>query len=248
MMKTGKRDHLVWWRRLLSSFPLLLLLSVSLLLSSLLSSSLLSCSGEPPEILRVFWRLNLVENREQNLTYQTLSLFIKPNDPDGFEDIEEVFLINDQQELFWHLDTETWARSGEGEEIWIGSNSLKMPDGASFPPGEYRILLRDVGGDSSEQSIRLHLLPLKQAKRYLPTVKIGNGEIMVTGDASSYQLWTYDAGGQYVTSFPIVGNVIAVDAVVRSKAELRGGFSFKVYGFVENQNLGVTSGSYYIKP
>jgi hypothetical protein len=86
----------------------------------------LSCTGEPPEIVRVFWQLNIVDDREQDLSYQTLSLFVKPNDPDGFEDIEDVYLINDEQELFWRLDGESWVQSGSAQEIWIGSNSLKL--------------------------------------------------------------------------------------------------------------------------
>lgn len=219
-----------------------------ILLSFVLALAFLSCTGEPPEIVRVFWQLNIVDDREQDLSYQTLSLFVKPNDPDGFEDIEDVYLINDEQELFWRLDGESWIQSGSGQEIWIGSNSLKMPDGASFPAGEYRILLRDVGGDSAEQTIRLELLSLKEAKRYLPKVTVGSGEILVAGDSTSYQLWLYDANRRYVNSFPVSRGSVALDSITRSQPPLQGGFSFKVHAFVENQNLGVTSGPYYVKP
>ena len=219
-----------------------------ILLSFVLALAFLSCTGEPPEIVRVFWQLNIIDDREHDLSYQTLSLFVKPNDPDGFEDIEDVYLINDEQELFWRLDGESWIQSGSGQEIWIGSNSLKMPDGASFPAGEYRILLRDVGGDSAEQTIRLELLSLKEAKRYLPKVTVGSGEILVAGDSTSYQLWLYDANRRYVNSFPVSRGSVGLDSITRSQPPLQGGFSFKVHAFVENQNLGVTSGPYYVKP
>ncbi|UCF99759.1 MAG: hypothetical protein JSV89_09530 [Spirochaetaceae bacterium] len=218
------------------------------LLSLLLLLLLLSCTGAPPEILRVFWQLNLVEDREQNLSYQTLSLFIKPNDPDGFEDIEDIYLINDEQELFWRLDTESWAQSGSDQDVWIGSNSLKMPDGASFPAGEYRILLRDVGGDSAEQTIGLQLVSSREASRYLPKVTIGNREIQVIGEAPSYQLWVYDTNGSYIASFPASENPVTIATIIKTQPALQGGFRFKVYGFVENRNLGVTSGPYYTKP
>ena len=181
-----------------------------------------ACTGEPPEILRVFWQLNLIEDREQNVSYQSLSLFVKPRDPDGFEDIEEVYLINDEQELLWHLDGENWVQSGSGEELWIGSNSLRMPAGSSFPGGIYRVLLRDVGGDSSEQEI--------------------------AGPLQSYQLWLYDTGGRFVTAYPAGQGSLAVEAVIRAQAPLQGGFSFKVYGYVPQRNLGVISGPYYVTP
>jgi hypothetical protein len=209
---------------------------------------LLSCSGEPPEIVRVFWQLNIVDDREQDLSYQTLSLFVKPNDPDGFEDIEDVYLINDEQELFWRLDAESWAQSGSGQQIWIGSNSLKMPDGASFPAGEYRILLRDVGGDSAEQTMRLQFLSKKEALASLPRVTVGDEEIRVAGKAPAYELWVYDPGGRFVTSFSLSANAISVKAITASQPGLQQGFSFKVYALVQDRNLGVISGPYYVKP
>ena len=192
--------------------------------------------------------MNVVEDREQNLTYQSLSLFVKPNDPDGFEDIEDLYLIHDDQELFWRLVPESWGQSGTDADIWIGSNSLKMPDGASFPAGEYRILLRDVGGDSAEQTIRLRLVSSKEARRYLPEVTVGDGQIRVSGEAGTYQLWVYDASGRYVASFPIADTPLSLQAITRSQPALREGFSFKVHGTVEGQNLGVSSGPYYVKP
>jgi hypothetical protein len=222
--------------------------TVLVLTSWMLIIFLLSCTGEPPEILSVFWQLNMVEDLEQNLTYQSLSLFVKPNDPDGFEDIEDLYLINDEQELFWRLDVDSWAQSGADPEIWIGSNSLKMPDGASFPPGEYRILLRDVGGDSAEQKIRLQPVSSKEAQRYLPKVTVAEGEIRVSGEAENYQVWVYDTGGRYVASFPISATPLRVQSITGSQPELRDGFSFKVYGIFQDRNLGVNSGPYYVKP
>ncbi len=207
-----------------------------------------ACTGEPPEILRVFWQLNLIEDREQNVTYQSLSLFVKPSDPDGFEDIEEVYLINDEQELLWRLDGETWVQSGSGEELWIGSNSLRMPEGSSFPGGVYRVLLRDVGGDSSEQELRIESTPVSNNRRFLPAVTVRNGQIEIAGPLQSYQLWLYDTGRRFVTAYPAGRGSLAVEAVIRAQAPLQGGFSFKVYGYVPQRNLGVISGPYYVKP
>jgi hypothetical protein len=221
---------------------------VCLLAPRVLALLLLACTGEPPEILQVFWQLNIVEDLEQNLTYQSLSLFLKPSDPDGFEDIEDLYLINDEQELFWRLDVDSWQQSGANEEIWIGSNSLKMPDGASFPAGQYRVLLRDVGGDSAEQTIRLQLVSSREAKRYLPKISVGEGEIRVSGEAENYQLWVYDTGGRYIASFPASETPFSVQAITSSQPALLEGFFFTAYGTVKNRNLGVKSGPYYVKP
>jgi hypothetical protein len=215
----------------------------ALLLATVLIIS--ACTGEPPEIVQVFWQLKLVQDREQDLTYQTLSLFVRPNDPDGFEDIEDVYLINDDQELFWRLDVESWVQSGSEEEIWIGSNSLKMPDGASFPAGRYRILLRDVGGESAEQTIRLQLISRREASRYLPEVEIADGRIRVSGQAPGYQLWVYNNAGRYINTYP---GTTAAASILQGRPELEQGFTFDVYAFLADSNLGVESGPYYFRP
>ncbi|GAH50406.1 unnamed protein product [marine sediment metagenome] len=112
----------------------------------------MGCTGKPPEIMRVFRQINLINDREQNIIYQSLSLFVQASDPDGFEDIEEIYIINDSEELFWRIDSESWIKTDSGDEIWIGSNSICMPDGSPLLKGEYRILLQDIGGDTAEQS------------------------------------------------------------------------------------------------
>lgn len=207
-----------------------------------------SCTGQPPEILRVFWQINLVEDREGGQVYESLSLFIRPRDPDGFEDIDEVYLISDTHELFWRLDSGAWKRSGSGEETWIGSNGLRLPDGRAFPSGEYRILLRDVGGDTAEQTVTIQSPPLDQVRGYLPEVTVQRGSVLITGGAETYQLWLYDAAGGYVASRSVSPGSTAIESLLAAQPALRAGFSFKVYSFVQNRNLGVITGPYFVSP
>jgi hypothetical protein len=207
-----------------------------------------ACTGQPPEIVKTFWQINIVQDTEQGISYQSLSLFVKPKDPDGFEDIEDVYLINDEQELFWRLDAETWAQSGTGEEVWIGSNSLRMPDGASFPDGLYRILLRDVGGDSAEQTIRLPSISLAEMRTLVPKVVVVNGKIEISGGSGSYLLWLYDSNKRYLSAYPGGQGSLQVAKIVGSQPSLQGGFSFKVYRYIEERSLGVIAGPYFVKP
>ncbi len=94
----------------------------------------------------MLWQVTLVDDRELDAHYTALSLFVRPDDPDGFDDLAELYLIDDQEELFWRLDPDTWQKSGSGDS-WIGSNGLVLPDGAPLPAGEYRLLLRDLAGN-----------------------------------------------------------------------------------------------------
>lgn len=217
-----------------------------LLAPLILAVSFSTCTGEPPEIARAFWQINLLKDTEQGVSYQSLSLFVKPKDADGFEDIEDVYLINDDQELFWRLDAETWAQSGTGEEIWIGSNSLRMPDGASFPAGEYRILLRDVGGESAEQTIRLPVISLAEARALVPDVVVEGGKIEVSTE--TYLLWLYDANGRFLSAYPGRRGALQVREIVSAQPALQDGFSFKVYRHIKERSLGVICGPYFVEP
>lgn len=221
--------------------------AIALALCSL-ALGLPGCTGQPPEILRVFWQINLIEDKEQGQIYESLSLFLRPRDPDGLEDIDEVYLISDAEELFWRLDSASWRRSGSGEETWIGSNGLRLPDGRAFPAGEYRILLRDVGGDTAEQTLAIQAPPVEQLRGYLPQVSVQRGAVLIGGGADSYQLWLYDAAGGYAGTRSVSRGTTATESLVAEQPALRGGFSFKVYTFVQGRNLGVISGPYFVSP
>lgn len=208
----------------------------------------LGCTGKPPEILRVFWQVNLVEDRERGAVYQSLSLFLRPRDPDGFEDIEEVYLVNDAEELFWRLDAGSWRQSGSGDETWIGSNAIRLPDGSALPSGEYRVLLRDVGGDSAEQSLQIQAPPVEQARLHLPDVSVRDGSVLISGRAASYQLWLYDSAGAFVGSRPALPGATPTASLLADFPVLRGGFSMKVYAYVPGLRIGVISGPYYLSP
>ena len=126
---------------------LLLMLSISLFT--------LSCSGKPPEIMKINWQVNIEKSLDKKIVFESLSIFVEANDPDGIDDIEYLYIINDAQELYWELNENNWIKEKKGDETWIGSNHIVMPDGSSFPSGIYRIILRDIGGDSDEREISI---------------------------------------------------------------------------------------------
>lgn len=109
---------------------------------------LAACTPRPPEILRVEAELRLVTDRETDREYEQLSLFVEGEDPDGFEDLDELVLLNDQAGLYWRIDRSRWVVTREGR--WIGSAALTMPLLSAFPRGDYRLVLYDAGGNSQE--------------------------------------------------------------------------------------------------
>jgi hypothetical protein len=206
-----------------------------------------SCAGKPPEIQRVLWQITLVDDRELDARYTALSLFVKPDDPDGFDDLAELYLIDDAGELFWRLDPDNWQKSGSGEP-WIGGNGLRLPDGSPFPAGEYRLLLRDLGGESTEQTLRLPAVGLQELERLMPRVEVSAAEIRVQGRGPARQLWLYDAKTNFLALRPLAGNSQPVSELLAAHPQLAGGFRFKVYVASGRQSIGALSGPYFWEP
>lgn len=206
-----------------------------------------ACAGKPPEIQRVLWQETLVDDREVNTRYTALSLFIKPADPDGIDDLAELYLIDDTGELYWRLESSSWQKSGSGEP-WIGSNGLRLPDGSPFPAGEYRLLLRDLGGESAEQALRLPAVSLEELQRLVPRVEVRAGQIRVAARGQARQLWLYDSKGAYLTIRPLTGDSQPVAELLAAYPQLAAGFRFKVYVASGRQSIGALSGPYFWEP
>lgn len=214
----------------------------------MISVLIMACSGKPPEIQRVFWQINLIDDREQNLVYPALSLFLQADDPDGFEDLEEIYLINDEEELFWRLDSTSWQKSGSEDEIWIGSNSISMPGGSPLPGGEYRVMLLDVGGDAAEQTIFLKDSDFKIERGLIPEITIDEEEIRVSGRADSYTLWVYGKDRQYQRSFALDQDRIGIQEIIAVNPAYNESFSFRVYSSFKETKSGIISGPYTVSP
>jgi hypothetical protein len=224
-------------------------LPACLLAACLLAAGLLAaCAGKPPEIGVSFWQLNLVDDREQGLLFYALSVFVQASDADGSEDLEEIYVIHDGQELFWRLDRETWLSRGEGDDTWIGSNDISLPDGGMLPGGEYRILLIDAGGESDETSFILKAQSPPQPRRLIPAVTVDADTIHVAGSQKSYTLWLYDAAGEYVAALLLDHRRISIRQILGAYPALAAGFSFRIHGSAENSELGVVCGPFFVEP
>ncbi|MCK5198132.1 MAG: hypothetical protein KAR21_07265, partial [Spirochaetales bacterium] len=93
-----------------------------------------------PEIGQVVWQINFLRTPLESFGHQELSVFVLVEDEDGIGDIESIYLIHDESELFWKLNPDSWKHKVLGGKNWIGSNSIRMGDSSSLPAGNYRLL------------------------------------------------------------------------------------------------------------
>jgi len=205
------------------------------------------CADNPPEIYQTFWQVNIFNNRENKTTYPQLSLFIQVNDPDGLEDLDEIYLINDKKELFWKLDSESWIEVTEEGESWIGSNTLSLPHPSMDFTGEYRLLLLDVGGASAEKIIVINHSPTSFTELNFPEAELSGGVIKLTKRKSSteYILWIYGNDDSFRSAFNTSDGSLAIDGIVKAHADLANGFYFFIYRQPQEEDFGLISGPFF---
>ncbi len=122
-----------------------------------------SCGGVAPSIIEVSWRLNIqftprasdVLRDENTLGREALSVFVRPADEDGLEDLDSMYLINRDEDLFWALDSTQWQSITSSRVFWIGSNQFSCGYLENLPRGHYIVEIYDKAGEMSARSFEM---------------------------------------------------------------------------------------------
>ena len=197
---------------------------------------LAACETSPPELYELQWLLLDFDDRELDQRYESLSLFVRAGDADGADDLDELYLIFDDGELFWRLTAATWTRTEHDGATWIGSSTISMPGQEPFPPGEYRLLLLDRGG---QRDATRFVIPAQRRPTAAPELNVDGPRFEVHG-AAPYQLWVGAEDGQVTT----LDATAAVD--LEEQFDFRAGTRYEVYVFgqAEGADKGFLSGPY----
>jgi hypothetical protein len=112
------------------------------------------CGGKPPEISVVEWRLE-TRPAEFGPAYESLSVFASIKDEDGLDNIDELWVLNDDSAFAWKLTNADWIKTTEGGDDWIGGSSFATPELAGMPRGIYRLIAIDAAGQRAEKEFRV---------------------------------------------------------------------------------------------
>ncbi|MCX7655630.1 MAG: hypothetical protein N2Z76_03790 [Treponemataceae bacterium] len=152
---------------------------------------LFACSSQPPRIDGI--RFQLVYVQKEGKIEEWLSLFVAPADDDGFEDLEELYLIHDERQLYWKLTRENWLSIEEGESAGGVLRSRPgefLPE--EMPPGGEGTVSKQSFSDASWGS------PQASSRR----VWIGSHRIQMYPAAplprGRYRIILRDKGGEHV--------------------------------------------------
>ncbi len=203
-----------------------------------------SCTNAPPGITKTFWQLNLVRDSDSRDVHEALSLFVDVADDDGIKDIDSIYFLNDEQELFWRLDSGNWAKSEENGDLWVGSNEIVMNDRSPIPRGAYRVMVTSLSGERSVKTIEVSTKRIDAGRVAFPGALRESGAIRVTGPYREITLWFYNRSGDLLAAHSGPPGTIPLSAIGGGSTLLLAVRSFDVYAYDAAQGCGVISGPY----
>jgi hypothetical protein len=204
------------------------------------------CSEDPPAIRQIYVQLNIFDDRDKGAVYESLSLWIHPQDEDGIEDIEYLYLIHDDQELVWVLESETWDMKQQPGETWIGSNDVLMPDLSPLPRGEYRVIVVDAAGERDERRAYISQNTGLVQRVKLPEIALEHASIDVEGlNGRTFHLWVYDQNGSFKNSVTPSAVPLRFEEFLTRRGD--GGYAdhFFVYLYDHDEGCGIKGGPFY---
>lgn len=208
-----------------------------------LAGLLAGCTGEPPAIARVFAQPVFVRDLERQLTWARLGVFLVATDPDGQDDLSAFYVINDEAELFWKVESGAWVTATAEGESWIGSNALAMPGSDPPPAGEYRVVLQDQGGETVEDVFTIASLSAPEESAW-PSASFEDDTIAVANRPQIAQAWFYAPDGTLIATQPVPADTGRLDGVHASVPGLAPGSTFWIYGYDRAKRRGLMIGPY----
>ena len=206
---------------------IILLLCLSLILGS--------CSESAPKISQTFWQINLMHDQNTGKNSQALTIFVMASDDDGVDDMEKMYVINDEHQLYWEISGKDLRLEKYGEnEIWMGSNFITMssPDEA-LPSGTYRIMLLDSSGERAKTSVIISN-NIKIAPDKWPTLtKIGDG---VRVDGKAEYIWGIQSDGTFGGEFQVKPGIVSTGG--------KRFFSYYLYSYLPDKGYGLINGPF----
>ncbi len=206
---------------------------------------LASCSTSPPKIAETFWQLNLVRNPDTGHTHEALSLFLHVTDENGLSDLDSIYLLNDSEELYWRLDSSNWQHSERDGELWVGSNSIEMPNRSPLPRGKYRVLLSNLAGERVSDDIYVSADQLNPAKTGFPKLTIANGRVELRSGPPDSSLWIYNGIGQLVGQRRLSGSLPVSSLLPSNERGRNGSPTLYAYAYDKSCGCGLVSGPYH---
>ena len=156
-----------------------------------------SCSTSKPEITYGF--IQLVFYQGEKGPVEQYSFFVIPEDEDGFENLDELYLYHDKDQLRWHIKSDDWISYAQDGRTWIGSRSIVVQDGFKLPRGVFRAVLVNKGGERGEREFTFDA----EVRYRFPEFEVNDGSYTIKSEWPSNHLVCYDRAGNYTSTVEV---------------------------------------------
>jgi hypothetical protein len=141
-----------------------------------------------------------------------LSVFAAVDDPDGADDLEALYVAQDEASLVWKFNPDTWTKSQKDGTTWIGSNTIAMADGSPLPRGAYRVLVTDKAGESDERTFSLVEPPPLAAQSF--SVSLAGDAVSLKTPFPQTQIIFLDSSGATLGSLSLSQGANSLSALL----------------------------------
>jgi hypothetical protein len=155
-----------------------------------------SCSRAEPRINYGFMELVYYQGLEK--PEERFSFFVLPEDDEGIDNLDELYLYHDREGLRWFLSSGDWVTFAEEDQTWIGSRGIAMVDDSPLPRGQYRAVLINKGGERTERTFSFDAPP--EPRYPFPLLDITDGIYRIESDYPVHRFLCYDNQGNLVTT------------------------------------------------
>jgi hypothetical protein len=155
-----------------------------------------SCTRTAPKISYGYIQLVIYQGRDG--PQEHYSFFILPEDEDGIDNLDELYLYHDKEQLRWNIKSDEWQRFTHDGKDWIGTRSITVGEG-ELPKGSFRAVLVNKGGESVERNFSYD-----GSVRYpFPEIDISDGRYYINSWWPVNRLVCYDNEGNYLVAVTI---------------------------------------------
>jgi len=152
-----------------------------------------SCTRSAPQIIYGYIQLVIYQSMDGPQEYY--SFFIMPEDEDGIDNLDELYLYNDKEQLCWNIKNDEWQRYTQEEKEWIGTRSFTVREGA-LPRGLFRAVLVSKSGERTERTFTYD----GNVRYQFPEIEISNGMYNINSQWPVNRFVCYDNTGAYVAT------------------------------------------------
>jgi hypothetical protein len=182
---------------------------------------LTACSGSPPDITEVRYRLTAFSDRDTGRTSEYLSVAVLAVDDDGQDDFESISIINDDEELYWQAASGEWVVRQARQQSWLVLERIAAPPIGVLPRGRYRVIVRDYAGSQAENSFTITVS--KEMPQSFPALELSapvpgeKAALVLSSERNESILMVRSGAGALLGSFILKKGVNSRDAILANE-------------------------------